>query len=241
MKEQLTETLGTHVVTIDDVQFDADAPNTIFFSTAAKGKTYRVGHTFSPLTDERYFKYSSEGLSAAKRIAKRQSIETDDFTPQENLWNDLCVGRVGYKERADWAEKVKLFEKIDTIKTLLFAELVESDDDVAESELLDDDDVQTIIRLDVYQSGALISTTHVLREASRAEVDEYLNARAGRPQKSALASSLKKTVEERLCELYDALIVDQNGYANRVPAWHKEKVVESYFGTVMSVGKSMPS
>jgi hypothetical protein len=220
-----------------EVLFDSETENTIYFEIESKGKSYRVGHIFSPLTDERYFKFSLETAASAKKIVKKESIETEDFLAAENLWNDLCTGRIGYVEKADWKRRVKLFEKIDTIKTLLFADIVETESESSE-ELLDDDEIITSIRLDAYQNGALISTEHFLGESSRADVDEFILAKGKKPQKGVLASGKIKSYEERLCALYDTLIQNQTGYKNRVPAWHKEKVVEGYFDVVMDVGKS---
>lgn len=219
------------------ILFDSEAENTIYFIAESKGKSYRVGHTFLPVSDERYFKFASEVLASAKKVFKRNGVETNDFLPAENLWDDLCISRIGYVEKANWKEKVKLFEKIDTVKTLLFTDIVETETDES-SELLDDSETQVIIRLDVYQNGAMISTEHYLNEASKAQIDEFFNIQNKRPSKNVLVSGKPKTPEERYCDLYNALIDTTIGYKTTVPAWHKEKVIDAFFAKSVEVGKS---
>jgi hypothetical protein len=241
---KLTDELKEKIIEEKEVLYDPDAENTIYFAVEAKGKEFRVGHTFAPLTDERYFKFEAEGEASAKRIQRRVQkddlgIDTEDFSPIERLWDDLCISRVGYAEKGDWKQRVKYPEKIETVRAFFFVDLPETEieAEAGDGELLDDDDVQVSVRLDAYQNGALISTEHFLGEASRAQIDEFFAIKANRLPKGVIASAKQKKAGERYCDLYDALIDSTIGYAGRVPAWHKERVVMRYFDRVLEVGK----
>lgn len=213
------------------ILFNADAPNTIYFPHEIKGVTYRVGHTFEPLADSRYFQYVSEIEQAAKRIAQKETLEAKSFDPQAHLWNDLVSGRVGYaNEKADWKDRVHVFTKTNVVKLFLSSTIVEDEkEQAAEGELPDDSEETLEVHLNAVQNGALIGTRHIFREESVDDLDEYFAIKSNAPQKNVLASAKKKTKVERLCELYDSVCVEQKYYEGRVPAWHKVVVVEHFF------------
>lgn len=224
------------------VLFDASSENTVYFPHEHKGKLYRVGHTFKPLNDDRYFQYVDEVGKAANRIAQTEVLETQNFAPQEKLWNELASDRIGYaKNPEDWKERTALFVKANAIKLFLQVGAVPIETEEAEEgELLDDSEELFETKLNCVQNAIAITTSHFWREETREEMDEFLAIQAGAPQKGVLASGVKKTKEQRLCELYDAVCVEQKFYAAHVPAWHKKEMAEQYFRQrFLLLGKSI--
>lgn len=225
-----------------EILFDADEPNTVYFPVEHRGKEYRVGHTFAPVSDSRYFQYWEEVANNLNKMAQRGGLSVDHMKPQIKLWDELVQARIGYKESVGWKEKVHILDKSNAVRILFLVTVPDEDQEkAAETDLIDDEDETSVIPLDCYQNGVLIGTSHTLRQETQSELDEFMAIDGNLPPKGQLASAVKKkTRAERLCDLYDAVCISQTGYVNRVPAWHKELVIVRFFQRqVLRMGKSL--
>lgn len=217
-------------ISTETIVYDADSVNKIFYVHTQKGKEYRVGHIWQPVSDERYFQYVVEAGRAAKQIERNQALETAFFEPNVKLFDEFVSDRIGFAENPDWKEKTAEFTKSNSTKKYFSAEVIEKDAIPAEeSELLDDSEETFETYLNVVQNGVLIGTTHYWREETKDEMDEYLAILANAPRKNVLASAKKVTADERFCALYDSACVNQDGYKARVPAWHKHLMAKQFF------------
>jgi hypothetical protein len=222
-------------------EYDADAEQLIPLSITKNKKSFRVIHRLLPLSDERYFALERARREVQKRLIKRGDLGVFSFDPNAELWNDLAIERIGYAPTPDWKAKTYYLDKTSAITALLHAQIIDETDadDADADELLGDDDFEVNLR--VLQSGVLIETAHYFREETKAEMDEFLAIMSEKPNPNALASATKREeLSERLCALYDAMATGSEGYAGRVPAWHKVTAVSTHLSRQFArLGKSL--
>lgn len=207
--------------------YDADAAQAIPLEITFRGRDRRVIHNLAPLTDARFFQLERERDEAKKRLVKAGGLSTEAYAPNTALWDDLAQSIEGFAPDAEWKTKTHFLDKTNAIGAFLHTAEVEEEDPL-------DDDLLTFdatfeVKLSVLQSGVLIETTHVFREETKAEFDEYLAIMSSKPRAGALAKFAQVSSAERMTDLYDALTQGASPYVGRVPAWHKLAAVGIHF------------
>ncbi|MCY7374751.1 MAG: hypothetical protein LH472_02110 [Pyrinomonadaceae bacterium] len=214
-------------------QYDADANQKIPLPIIEKGgKNYEVAIELSPITDEDYFQLMDDVAAAARRI---KIISIDLFEPFAELGRRKAVARYGYKERDDWKTATRNVDYISAVKSYFH---VSAEPESVDTKELLDDDAATQIRLLPSFAGREVETFISFREENKAQMDEFLAALSGQPNKSALASSKKVSKERRVYELYEQLQVGSENYLNRIPAWHCVEAVTMFLNLeILRMGK----
>lgn len=90
----------------------------------------------------------------------------------------------------------------------------------------------------------LLKVKHFFKEAIKSQLDEALSLLFGGPNRSKLASSARNNNEplasDRWLTLYDQVATGNEGYAKRVPKWHKIESVRAYFAQELArLGESV--
>lgn len=224
------------------VFFDSDAEQRVELVIQYRGTERTVAHRFSPLTDEQFFQYEQRKKTRVQVSGQELLIVRNDdqeLAAAEWLWNELALGRAGYVPRDDWRERTNVLDKTQAIQEgLLAVYAVRNEKPTADDEAagLVDDDLGTEIELDCLFNSTASTTKHSFRAPTAADVKEYdrlmriadnVIARGSRRPQAAQLIIPSKARE--LAALYDALIVEADGYAGRVPAHHKREAVLELF------------
>lgn len=227
---------------ISPILFDSDAEQRVELTIQYRGVERTVAHLFSPLTDELFFQYEQRKKTRVQVSGQELLIVRSDdqeLAAAEWLWNELAIGREGYVPRDDWRERTNVIDKAQAIQEGLLAVFaVRSEAPPANDEATElvDDDLGTEIELDCLFNSTVLATKHSFRAPTAAEVKEYdrlmriadnVIARGGR--RSPAAQLVIPSKARELAALYDALIVETDGYAGRVPAHHKREAVLELF------------
>jgi hypothetical protein len=208
--------------------YDANSPQIIPLTITKNGKSFRVEHSFRPLTNERYFEFQ-ERIDEVS--AKTTKLSTAIFEPKESLWSELIEGVTGYKPRDDFKAGVPMAHRTEAVNALITIQFVDDEETKAENELWDIDDL-TEIKFRAIQAGVLLpEMSHSFRAETKAEMDEYLAIQSDQPNPNALASAQKLSKAERLYRLGKKILKDTAGYAAdaEIPAWHLAATTESFF------------
>ncbi len=223
--------------------FDADAEQRVELTIQYRGTERAVTHRFAPLTDELFFQYEQRKKTRVQVSGQELLVvrnDDEELAAAEWLWNELALGRDGYVPRDDWRERTNVMDKAQAIaEGLLAAYAVRSETALAregEAAELVDDDLGTEIELDCLFNGNALTTRHAFRAPTAADVkafdrlmrvaDNVIERGGRRPQSAQLVIPSKA---QELAGLYDELIVDTEGYAGRVPAYHKREAVLELF------------
>lgn len=218
----------------ETILYDADAVQTIPLEITKGIKTYDVAHVLRPLSDERFFRLDAEVLETSRRS---ETLSSQIYEPKQNLWRELAEKRVGYAENPNWREKTHQSDTVQAISALLFSEAVKASDTI-EDELLNDDEL-TPVHLKCRFNSGFVETVHNFREETKDEFDIFFSIITGSPRKDKLASAKKRNPAREFAELYDVVCVSAEGYARRVPAWHKMVAARAFFeGQFTRLGKS---
>jgi hypothetical protein len=189
--------------------YDANSPQIIPLTITKNGKSFRVEHSFRPLTNERYFEFQ-ERIDEVS--AKTTKLSTAIFEPKESLWSELIEGVTGYKPRDDFKAGVPMAHRTEAVNALIT--------------------ILTEIKFRAIQAGVLLpEMSHSFRAETKAEMDEYLAIQSDQPNPNALASAQKLSKAERLYRLGKKILKDTAGYAAdaEIPAWHLAATTESFF------------
>lgn len=238
------------------VLYDRTQSQRVPLKLEKKGKLYNVAHVFAPLIDDDILAYERErdlrisDADVGEADGSAVAFSTNSFRAAVRLWDHLAVGLDGYKLRDGAIEQTRLDElktKVDprdkafAIESGLLAvgivPLPEADGE--DAYFLDDDaDTTSTILLHCLFNGQQLVTKHILREPTSAELGQFqkvmsrtliLNDGSGE-QDRKLPSRARK-----LGDLYDAMLVSTEGYANGVPIHHKAAVVLNHLQTQQKV------
>lgn len=210
--------------------YDRSKNQAIPLEISKNGKIYHVSHTLKPIDDERYFQYAQENLEQTRKMSKDRETSIDLFDPKIKLWDEIAVKREGYAEKKKWKEATKFEDKINAIDTLFFAEIIEDETPQVTSELLDDDELYEV-PLRVLSNGEELDTIHRLTEASKDDIDTFLQIITGQPDRSKLASFARRNrlnPAKSMSDIYDRLIDSFVGFKDSVPAWYKSLVATAH-------------
>lgn len=218
------------------VLYDRSQPQIIPLDVTLGRKTFRVSHTLGMLSDERYFKFALEQEEMVRRAKK---LTTGIYEPKHKLWKELAESVSGYGESADWKDQMYQADAVSAVNALLRCDPVRESEEVAEGEVLEFNR-KIPVTLKVMQSGILIEVTHYYREETKSQMDAYLAIISNAPDPNALASSVKKSTEQKFAELARQMVVESEGYENNdIPAWHLAESAPIFFqGQIARVGKS---
>lgn len=227
--------------TQEPILYDSRLNQTVPFTLTRSGRDYPLTHTLRPITDERYFKLQLETEQLGSKV---KTLSSAIYAPKRSLWAELVESTTGYKERADWKEKMHESDAIATVNAMLHALVVdesEMDEDPA-AEGLFDIDALTPVEFRALQSGKLLTLTHYFRPETKSELDQFLAIETGEPIPDVMASAQKLSRAERLYDLGKEMVKDRKGYADGsdIPAWHLATTTESFFLRQMArMGKSL--
>lgn len=210
------------------VLYDAGSRQSIPLSVETGRGPVTVRHELLPLNDVRYFALQAELERVTARLKK---VTTEIYKPKDSLWGEIVEAVDGYKPRAgDFRDGVPQSHRCEAINALLEVQLLDPPAD-DEPEYFDID-AAVVVPFAAMQSGVLLTDLSLtFRPESKAEMDAFLALEANLPNPNQLASSVKRSRHERLCELGRPLLLDRAGYADNseVPAWHLAPAVEAFF------------
>jgi hypothetical protein len=222
------------------VLFDSDAPeHRVPFATEKKGKLYKVAHIFRSPSDDELLEYERRRNVRMREASKTElgekglAMENDSESAAVWLWNKLAIRLEGYVQVENWREKVSDADKEYAItQGLLTCEAISPDPELADDPLdFDDDDapVTNTVELKCFYNGHPLTLTHILREASAADISTYkalmkvsYTVRGSKLGKSDIRIPSKA---KPLAKLYDGMVIETTGYTGRVPLHHKMAVV----------------
>lgn len=213
------------------ILYDTNASQSIPLHLEKNGRTYRVVHKLSPLSDSRYFTFRE---SEAGTISRLRRVNTSITKPMHDVWKELCEGIENYsfEHSDDWKDRVHLNDAVAALTGLLFVQIIDEAEiePDGESDVYDDDEPCRVGFRAMF-SGALVSLEHRFREPSQSEADEFLSITSNQPNDRDLASSVKKSEAEKLAALGKRMLVDVVGYqdSSRVPAWHLSQTCKAHF------------
>lgn len=219
---------------MNQIKYDTTLTQSVSFQVEQNNKTYQLTHVIKPLTDERFFQLEKERAAIIKKIGKKSTLSIEIYKPLENVWNELAVERTGAKPREDWKERTHYLDKANVITALTRIEIISEGEDETTEDLFDDEANFTIYAK-VFFNNNFLPVTFYFKQESKAQMDEFVAILQDKPNANALASlSNPKSIAERLCDLFDALIESYEGYSSQVPAWHKIAAVSTQLNNQMS-------
>lgn len=119
------------------------------------------------------------------------------------------------------------------VSGLLFVQVMDESEleDAPDAPDLYDDSVPTRVSFRAMHNGALVTLSHLFREATQSESDEFLSITTNQPNDRELASAVKKSEAQKLYELGKRVLADAEGYApdSEVPPWHLAQTTKAYF------------
>lgn len=214
--------------------YDAETNQRIPLTVEKDNKSYDVQIELTAISDDDYFLLTDSLSETAKRI---KTVSVELFEPFADLGRRKAVARFGYKTENPNFKSLDSMEPDFIAATKSYLSCSESKDVVETSDLLDDGDEFTINLLSNF-NGTECPTKIFFRRETKTEMDEYFAALAGQPMKNALASAKKLSKEKRLFALYEAMKTGDEGYSNRVPAWHGIEAVSAHLnGQLARLGK----
>lgn len=206
---------------------------------------YEVTHVFGPLLDDLLFKLDERRDTRITKAKTKGAMATKTDTTEANaaLWDALITSVRGYGAPGEplpdnWKALVPPGDKSEVIDLLLTAEAVEPETKEKAAFRAWGSAAapkNKVISLRCYFSGQEVLTEHVLlpnnaqlMKAYRkitSEVYFVKGARLGKRDTQIPPQLARK------CALYDEIQVSASGYIGRVPAHHKQAVVDAYFET----------
>lgn len=199
-------------------------------------RIFEVSILMGPMQDEQFFKLMEKVPENAKRV---KGVSLELFAPYADLGRQLATGREGYVQREDWRQKTPSYDFIGAMQSYLHVTTAKADDTVDSDLELLDDDAEVPVSLTPAFNGQECRTRIFFREETKDQMDEYLAAIGGEPQKNVIASHKKISKERRLFALYNQLKTRDENYSDAgVPAWHAIEAVSGFLNSqVARMGK----
>lgn len=227
--------------------YDAGAKNRFVFEKEQNGKTYEIGHTFKPLTDERYMQWNRD----LKVRGDADEISEESREATAKLWDDL----IDTLDNVEMPEGVEDFrplvggkDKVDAINNLLAVAIVEPEEKAADKFKLDAAvaTTQTIVT-EAWFNGKPVQQQHVMVETSFELEKKYQRIQTKRLKQEPTRGLRRKAKieyipqDEKIGELYDEMCKTNSGFADgNVPLRFKTMVIHYMFAAeikVKSLGK----
>lgn len=214
------------LATTRKVIYDADAPQRVTFRTERHGRLYLVTHIFGPLKDDAILDYERQ---RSQKLSDASADESDDndatavtssgFQAAVNYWHKTQATAEGY------AGKINDRDKAYAVGQLFGVEFQPLPMAQADELCPDDDDENSVYVMRSLFDGRECYTQATLRPATSEEIQEFeaLMARALLVQGTRFGQRDQRVPakSKRLGEMFDAMKVDAQGYARRVPLHHK--------------------
>ena len=140
------------------LKYDADAPQTIPFLTDIRTRdgiqTARVGHRLAPITDERFIEREREIKQQTDNKTFNDANLFSNSKPTEDLFDDVAIERIGFKERDDWKQVTETTDKLNSVFAVLVCDLITDEaEDALDDDFLVDDEQETCLRFKVFFGG----------------------------------------------------------------------------------------
>lgn len=212
--------------------YDADAVQSMPI-TVRKGSLVRTtAIDFNPMSDEAWFQLMASLPEHAKRM-KKVSLEV--FAPFATAGRALAAAAHNYGNRPDLLTAIPDEHYIQGF--MLYLQVTPVADGETGEYSWDED---TPVKLVSAPNAVETETRIYFKEASKAQIDEYLAAKTGAPQENVLASAAVVSKERRIFALYNQLYTRSENYKSRIPAWHAVEAVSAFLESyVVNVGKSL--
>jgi hypothetical protein len=232
------------------VLYDADAAQDVSFYDERRTPDGHIevlaAHTLAPLSDELLFQREREYVEQSKN---KSALSTK---PTEKLWREMAQSRIGYKERADWKDKVKGVDQLNVISALMHLAPIEDEAVLSDEYLIDDEDL-ACLKFRAYFGGFTVDewkewfqTGHfpenvVLTEESYASALAKLQKGIKPNVLLVVAFNFKEATKKQIDEAFSLLFDlanpnklasaarDEKTYADRWFALYKE-VLDSFEG-----------
>lgn len=206
--------------------YDADADQRIKFDTFDGDD--QIVFVFQPITDGRYIEFAEK--SRLKLVDGGENLLSDNSTALVELWNDVITDVEGIEgEKPDnWRDEMDADrEKIPSITALL---TVAAYTETKRSWGQRDDSVIT----EAYFNNKPVSQKHFLRKKSLEDVRAYRKFQkipvGGKGKGLKAGDIIIPSYAGQKAALYDRMQTKEaEGYAGRVPVWHKIAVIDYIF------------
>jgi hypothetical protein len=225
--------------------YDADQSQEIPLLVETETGEVKVTHVIAPLTDKILIEFDEARQVAVIGDSRQTGTETHTATAAAGLWDKTCLTVRGYGDSdedlpEDWRELVPVEDKIAVIDHILTCVAVtEGEKEECESGTARaawGANRARTIRTESYFSDEIVLTSHTLRAKTAQDYAEYErinrlmfeNHRGGLRKKTERLAVFPATMRGK-ATLYDKVIVNASGYAERVPLHHKAVVIDSYF------------
>lgn len=218
----------------NETAYDADANQRIRFTTELEDA--EVDFHFSPVTDERYIEFDRD--SRLKLVDNASFLLPENTKALVKLWNDVCFDIEGIEgeKPQNWKEEIdESKEKIPSISDFL---AVSAYTEAHRSWGQTDQSVTT----EAYFNNRITKQKHFLRKKTIDDIKAYRKFQRiplGNRSKGLESSEIIfPSFAEDKAALYDRMrIKAAEGYANRVPLWHKVAVVDAVFASGLTQKK----
>jgi hypothetical protein len=220
------------------VLYDADAKQRYGVTVQHKGKRYPVFYEFNPITDETFIEYDRQ------RDVRMASDGTGGIDSRSNgAAAAAMLGRVILLSVEGWGpadgSKVKDRQLADAVQNGPLACAVDQKElplgNAEEDRPWDEDeDVSNTYVLRTMFNGGELICTHVLTDADAAQESRWTKLMA----KTKLLPGERLTRRDiqipsrakAIGKLYDEMYIRSEGYAGRIPLWHKLEVMNEHMG-----------
>lgn len=228
-----------------DKFYDADQSQEIPLLVETETGEVKVTHIIAPLTDKLLIEFDEARQVAVIGDSRQTGTETHTATAAVKLWDKTCLAVRGYGDSdedlpEDWRELVPVEDKIAVMDHILTCVAVEKSekgsDGSAGTRAAWGANRARSIQTESYFNDEIVPASHTLRAKTAQDYAEYErinrlmfeNQRGGLRKKTERLAVFPATMRGK-ATLYDKVIVNASGYAERVPLHHKAVVIDTYF------------
>lgn len=212
--------------------YDAEAKNRLEFKFPSGGSEYDVAFIFLPVSDDRYLTW----LRDFKLQGDGERMDEETMASTCTLFDDICESMENVEfDGDDWKALVPIRQKIDATNNLLAVAAFDPESK-GDGPLKLTAQTTRVVLTEAYFNGSIVQQKHILKEETIEWKKKYSRVQAKRFRREITRGLSRQAKVEyvpqhtKLAELYDEMLVSNEGFAgNVVPLRFKTNVIEHIF------------